>query len=171
MSAAAGRVVAAARRWIGTPYVHQASCRGAGCDCLGLIRGLWRELLGAEPELPPAYTMDWSEPQGAEALWQAAARHLTAKPLQQAAPGDVILFRMRAGSVAKHLGVQSIVASSGGKGSLRPRVGVMRPPRGADGRCPAFIHAYAGHGVVESPLTPPWQRRIVARFHFPKEQI
>jgi len=171
MSAAAGRVVAAARRWIGTPYVHQASYRGAGCDCLGLIRGLWRELLGTEPELPPAYTMDWSEPQGSEALWQAAARHLTAKPLQQAAPGDVILFRMRAGSVAKHLGVQSIVASSGGKGSVRSRVGVKHPPGGADGRCPAFIHAYAGHGVVESPLTPPWQRRIVARFHFPKEQI
>lgn len=104
------RVVQAARGWIGTPYVHQASRKGAGCDCLGLIRGLWRELYGAEPELPPAYTMDWSEPQGAEALWQAAARHLAAKPLRDAAPGDVILFRMREGSVAKHLGVQTSVS-------------------------------------------------------------
>ncbi|KIC25345.1 MULTISPECIES: peptidase [unclassified Leisingera] len=182
------RVVEAARGWIGTPYVHQASCKGAGCDCLGLIRGLWRELLGAEPELPPAYTMDWSEPQGAEALWQAAARHLAAKPLQDAAPGDVILFRMREGSVAKHLGVQSNVCFQSGQGSARPRGGEKRPSvlpeanlrfDGADGRCPAFgqaeqvrnvpsfIHAYAGHGVVESPLSPPWQRRIVARFHFP----
>ncbi|WP_027244009.1 peptidase [Leisingera daeponensis] len=186
------RVVQAARGWIGTPYVHQASCKGAGCDCLGLIRGLWRELCGAEPELPPAYTMDWSEPQGAEALWQAAARHLVAKPLRDAAPGDVILFRMREGSVAKHLGVQSGTSIQTGEGSVRPRVGEKRPPvlpeanlrfDGADGRCPAFgpakqaenvpsfIHAYAGHGVVESPLSPPWQRRIVARFHFPKELI
>ena len=31
------RVVATARAWIGTPYVHQASVRGAGCDCLGLL--------------------------------------------------------------------------------------------------------------------------------------
>ncbi|UWQ60098.1 peptidase [Leisingera caerulea] len=176
------RVVQAARGWIGTPYVHQASCKGAGCDCLGLIRGLWRELHGAEPELPPAYTMDWSEPQGAEALWQAAARHLVAKPLRDAAPGDVILFRMREGSVAKHLGVQSAVgedelrAAPAWVGANAPAGGQAGAARRAAGRyvrvsAPAFIHAYAGHGVVESPLSPPWQRRIVARFHFPKELI
>lgn len=151
-------MVSAARGWIGTPYVHQASCKGAGCDCLGLIRGLWRELLGCEPEIPPAYTMDWSEPQGAEALWLAARRHLVEKPLPAAAPGDVILFRMRQGSVAKHLGVQSAACASpawfGGQAGSRTQ--------GA-----AFIHAYAGRGVVESPLSPPWQRRIVARFRFP----
>ncbi|KIC22641.1 NlpC/P60 family protein [Leisingera sp. ANG-Vp] len=145
------RVVTAARGWIGTPYVHQASCKGAGSDCLGLIRGIWRELHGGEPEVPPAYTMDWAEPQGAEALWQAARRHLVEKPRQDAAPGDVILFRMRSGSVAKHLGVQSAVASETRRAAAAP----------------AFIHAYAGHGVVESPLSPPWQRRIVARFSFP----
>ncbi|MFW8634285.1 NlpC/P60 family protein [Cribrihabitans pelagius] len=155
------RVVALARVWIGTPYVHQASCRGAGCDCLGLIRGLWRELHGAEPETAPPYTMDWDEPQRLERLWQAARRHLVAKPLVEAAPGDVILFRMREGAVAKHLGVQSAIA-----GGSCPVGQAERVNRGA-----AFIHAYAGHGVVESPLTPPWQRRIVARFHFPKEQI
>ena len=177
------RVVQAARGWIGTPYVHQASRKGAGCDCLGLIRGLWRELYGAEPELPPAYTMDWSEPQGAEALWQAAARHLAAKPLSDAAPGDVILFRMREGSVAKHLGVQASLselrAAPGPAGRVRSArpvgggTGAARPAgRAVAGRStPSFIHAYAGHGVVESPLSPPWQRRIVARFHFPKELI
>ena len=46
-------VVAEARRWIGTPYVHQASSFQAGCDCLGLIRGVWRHLYGAEPERLP----------------------------------------------------------------------------------------------------------------------
>ena len=134
-----------ARRWIGTPYVHQSSALGAGCDCLGLLRGIWRELRGAEPEAIPAYTMDWSEPQGDERLWAAAARHLSAKPRDQAAVGDVLLFRMRGQGVAKHLGVQ-----------------------GAVGPIPTFIHAYTGHGVVESPLSLPWQRRIVARFEFPQ---
>lgn len=173
------RVVRAARGWIGTPYVHQASCKGAGCDCLGLIRGLWRELCGAEPEAPPAYTMDWSEPQGAEALWQAAMRHLAAKPLHEAAVGDVILFRMREGSVAKHLGVQAAVTEPRAalgpaerERSSRPEggsTGAVRPVSRAElcSNTPSFIHAYAGHGVVESPLSPPWQRRIVARFHFP----
>ncbi|MEC8042057.1 MAG: hypothetical protein VX181_15355, partial [Pseudomonadota bacterium] len=63
----------------------------------------------------------------------------------QAAVGDVLLFRMRQGSVAKHLGLQS---------------GVSAAPR--------FIHAYSGHGVVETALSQPWQRRIVARFGWPE---
>lgn len=135
------RAVEIARGWIGTPYRHQASLRGVGCDCLGLIRGVWRELHGEEPEVPPPYTADWSEPQREERLWAAAARYLV--PVDEARPGSVLLFRMRAGAVAKHLGLMSRA-----------------------GERPAFIHAYSGHGVVESALTAPWRRRIVARFDF-----
>ena len=141
------RVVFAARGWLGTPYVHQASCRGVGCDCLGLLRGIWREVLGAEPELVPGYTEDWSETSREERLWNAARRHLVAKPLSAATPGDVLLFRIRESGVAKHLGLQAEV-----------------------GTTPSFIHAYSGHGVVESALTPPWRRRIVARFAFPERK-
>lgn len=146
MSTRGQEVVASARGWIGTPYVHQAAAKGAGCDCLGLLRGVWRDVLGAEPEAVPAYSMDWSEPQGDERLWRAALRHLASKPVEAAGSGDVILFRMRQGAVAKHLGVQ-----------------------GRAGDSPTFIHAYSGHGVVESPLSAPWARRIVARFEFPQE--
>ena len=137
-------VAAAAREWIGTPYRHQAATKGAGCDCLGLVRGVWRELNGDEPEAVPAYSMDWSEPKGEEWLWAAARRHLEPCTTKAAAPGDVLLFRMRAGSVAKHVG---IVGRIGGAAT--------------------FIHSYSGHGVVESPLSRPWRRRIVARFKFP----
>ncbi len=94
------RVVAAARGWIGTPYRHQAAVKGAGCDCLGLIRGVWREVCGAEPVVVPPYTPDWAEPQGEESLWQAASRYLAEKPLTALAAGDVVLFRMRDGAVA-----------------------------------------------------------------------
>ena len=73
MTGGAG-IVRAARGWIGTPYVHQASVRGAGCDCLGLLRGVWRDCLGPEPETVPPYTMDWSEPQGDEALMRLGLR-------------------------------------------------------------------------------------------------
>jgi NlpC/P60 family putative phage cell wall peptidase len=139
-------VVAVARQWIGTPYVHQSSALGAGADCLGLLRGVWRTLHGREPEPVPAYSMDWSEPEGEERLWAAALRHLGEKSLIAAAPGDVLLFRMRAGSVAKHLGIAA-----------------------ETGTYPTFIHAYSNHGVVESALSAPWRRRIVARFAFPEE--
>ncbi|WP_300058226.1 peptidase [uncultured Roseobacter sp.] len=142
------RILIEARDWIGTPYVHQSARKGAGTDCLGLIRGLWRALYGQEPEPVPAYSMDWSEPQGEERLWDAAVRHLLAKPLDHLAPADVVLFRMRSNAVAKHLGIV-----------------------GQTGHHPTFIHAYSGHGVVESPLSLPWRRRIVARFTFPEEAI
>ena len=69
-------VVTAARAWIGTPYVHQASVKGVGCDCLGLLRGVWRELHGAEPEAAPPYSPDWAETTGAETMYLALKRHL-----------------------------------------------------------------------------------------------
>ena len=145
MSAAvACAVVQEARRWLGTPYRHQCATRGAGADCLGLVLGIWRAVQGDWPEDVPPYTPDWSEPSRQERLWQAAARHLVELPAGTPhAPGQVLLFRMRAGAVAKHLGVVSAIA----------------PGR--------FIHAYSGHGVCESALTPPWARRVVARFAFP----
>ena len=57
---ARGLALAEARRWIGTPYRHQASCLGAGCDCLGLVRGIWRSLYRDEPQTVPAYQRDVS---------------------------------------------------------------------------------------------------------------
>lgn len=138
-------IVAEARRWIGTPYVHQASTLGAGTDCLGLVRGVWRALLGPEPEAPPAYTADWGEVGDAELLHAASSRHLRkVDPATPLAPGDVLLFRMTDRAVAKHLG---ILSEAGGM--------------------PRFVHAYERHGVIESPLSQPWQARIAGRFRFP----
>ena len=92
----AQRLILAAKAWVGTPYLHQASAKGAGCDCLGLIRGVWREVHGDEPAPVPPYTPDWSEPQGEERLWAEAARLL--RP-GKGRPGDLLLFRMREGGV------------------------------------------------------------------------
>lgn len=138
------RIAERARAWVGTPYLHQASCKGAGTDCLGLLRGIWREVYGAEPIGIPAYTADWSEPQRDESLLRAAQSILIEKPLAEMVSGDVLLFRMRQGAVAKHLGVLGRV-----------------------GDAPTFIHAYSGHGVLENALSAPWRRRIVRCFAFP----
>ncbi len=136
-------VVKIGRTWIGTPYLHQASTKGVGCDCLGLLRGVWREAFGYEPEAVPAYTPDWSEPQRHELLFAAAERHMARATSSQLEAGQVLLFRMRKGAVAKHLGIVSV-----------------------GGHAPQFIHAYSGHCVLESPLSMPWRRRIAARFSF-----
>lgn len=135
------RVVAASRRWLGTPYHDQASVQGAGCDCLGLIRGVWRELLGPETLSVPAYSRDWGETDREEVLADAAKRVLIRIDADEAGTGAVILFRMRSGAIVKHCGI------------------LTAPDR--------FIHAYERLGVIEEPLTTAWRRRIAFAFLFP----
>lgn len=142
--AAAAAALAEARLWLGTPYCHQARCRGAGCDCLGLILGIWRALYGSLPAEPPPYSPDWAEAGQGEALLQAAQLWLVPKPLAALVPGDVLLFRIRDSGPARHLGLCSAVQPA-----------------------PGFIHAYSGHAVTESPLSLPWRRRIAGCFAFP----
>lgn len=134
-------IVAEARRWIGTPYRHQASLECVGADCLGLVRGVWRGLIGAEPERAPPYTPDWAETRGEETLLAAARRWLREIPVGDARAGDVLLFRMALGAPAKHLAIVS----------------------GED----RIIHAYWGRSVCETQLAPWWRRRIAAAFQFP----
>ncbi|WP_020179059.1 NlpC/P60 family protein [Methylopila sp. M107] len=134
-------VVAAARRWIGTPYRHQASCRGAGADCLGVLRGVWRELVGPEPEALPPYARSWAEDGEGELMLDAARRWLIPAPGDAVSAGDVLLFRVARGGTAKHCGI-----------ATGPR---------------AMVHAYDGHAVAETPIPEVWERRLVARFRFP----
>ncbi|MBW3098670.1 NlpC/P60 family protein [Pseudohoeflea coraliihabitans] len=132
-------IVALARQWIGTPYRHQASHKGVGADCLGLVRGVFTEATGRIIPLPAPYARDWAERCHEERLLDAA-RHYCGAPLPcgAALPGDIVIFRWQAGSAAKH-------------------AGILSPAR-------RFIHAYEPAGVIESPLTPSWARRIVGTF-------
>ena len=134
-------IVAEARTWLGTPYRHQASLKGVGCDCLGLVRGVWRALLGPEPEAAPAYTPDWAEAGGGEAMAAAAGRHLRAIAVAEARPGDVLLFRWAEGFPAKHAGI------------------LVAPGR--------FIHAHEGAVVAEAPLGRWWRARVAGAYRFP----
>ncbi|HWK32309.1 MAG TPA: NlpC/P60 family protein, partial [Hyphomicrobium sp.] len=103
----AAEIVRVARGWIGTPYHHQSSLRGVGTDCLGLVRGVWRELYGGEAETPPPYSRDWAEGAGMETMLLAAARHMRAIAPDETQAGDVVVFRLRAGAVAKHTAILS----------------------------------------------------------------
>lgn len=133
-------IVQEARRWIGTPYRHQASIRGVGCDCLGLLRGVWRAVIGPEPEAPPPYAPDWAEAGGREAFLLAARRHL--EPVTGGIQGgDVLIFRWRESLPAKHCAIATGEAT--------------------------MIHAHDGAGVAEVALTPWWTRHLAGVFRFP----
>jgi NlpC/P60 family putative phage cell wall peptidase len=130
-------VVAAARAWIGTPFRHQASLRGVGCDCLGLVRGVWREVIGPEPEGLPAYPPDGAAT-GADLLREALARHCPPATLVE--PGTIVLFRWRMGAPAGHCAIAT----------------------GPD----TIVHAHAGAAVAEVSLDV-WRRRVAGAFRFP----
>ncbi len=134
-------IVEVARSWLGTPYLHQASLKHVGCDCLGLVRGVWRDVYGAEPETPPAYSSDWAEASSIEAMADAARRHCVEIPCTDVHPGDLLLFRWRDYLPAKHAGILS----------------------GTD----TMIHAQEGACVSEIHLSPWWIKRLAYAFRFP----
>lgn len=134
-------IVAEARTWLGTPYRHQASLKGVGCDCLGLVCGVWRGLIGDEPERAPPYASDWAEAASGEPLAEAAARHLITLDLNAFRAGDVLLFRWRASLPAKHAAI--VTATD------------------------LMVHAHDGAAVAEVALAPWWRRRLAYAFRFP----
>jgi NlpC/P60 family putative phage cell wall peptidase len=134
-------IVAEARAWLGTPYRHQASLKGVGCDCLGLVRGVWRGAIGREPERAPPYVPGWAEATGEETLAAAGFRHLIAVPCDAAMPGDVLLFRWRAHLPAKHAAILTSPAT--------------------------MVHAHDGAAVAEVAFAPWWRRRLAFAFRFP----
>lgn len=135
-------IVRAAMRWLGTPYHHQASTRGAGCDCLGLVRGVYAELYGRPAAEPPPYTRDLAEASHRETLLEAARAHLMEIDPLKADAGDVLVFRLKPGAMAKHCAI------------------VSGPSR--------MIHAQEGVPVSEVHITPWWRRRVAAAFRFPE---
>lgn len=140
-------IVAEARSWIDTPYRHQASLKGAGADCLGLIRGVYRTFCGPEKDPVTPYSPNWAEETGQETLRDAARRHLVeieAVPFRDGTllqEGDVILIRVKDRGPAKHAAIAS----------------------GPD----TIIHAYDRHAVAENTLPSAWRRRIAYAFQFP----
>lgn len=137
-----GAVVKAARAWIGTPYHHQASLKGVGTDCLGLIRGVWRDLYGVEAERAPGYSRDWGEVSGKETLVDAALRHMIPRNgFVIPEPGDLLIFRMRPGAIAKHAALLATPAT--------------------------MIHAMEDRLTSEVPFNTWWRRRLAAVFTFP----
>ena len=134
-------IVVAARRWIGTPYLHQASLLDVGCDCLGLVRGVWRDVIGSEPEHSGPYSADWAEASGLERLAEAGARHFEPVKIGDFDAGDVLLFRWRDRLPAKHLAIATCSTS--------------------------MIHAHDGAAVCEIALPPWWRRRLAFAFRFP----
>lgn len=133
-------VLAEAERWIGTPYCHQASRRGVGADCLGLIIGIWNAVGDEALRLDRRDQRSWAEHADGEPLLDGLRQHLRQVPLADARPADVLALRWRTRWPASHLAV------------------LMEDE--------TIIHAYEGGRVVRSHLAP-WKAHLAACFTFP----
>lgn len=137
-------VVTEARRWIGTPFHHQARQRGVGCDCGGLVGGV-AVALGIVPRDWWAQVFDpqWGGygRQPAHGTLQRVCESFM-RPVDQPLPGDVVL--MRFAREPQHV---AIVGDHGGL---------------------SLIHGYEAIGAVcEHALDDKWRRRIVQAYHMP----
>lgn len=136
------QVITEARRWEGTPYKHQHSTFQQGCDCLGLVRGVWRKVVGDEPLKAPNYSPSWDEVAKKEVLLNTAK--LLFREVDTPRPGNVLVFRMKRGMVAKHCAIMTA------------------PDR--------MIHSYNNLGVQECSIVPWWKSKLVFSGAFPGGQ-
>lgn len=131
-------VVAEARRWLDTPFHHQARLRGVGVDCVGLVIGVAHAL-----GLSDYDTTDYSRAPDPEAMRAKLAAHLDPVPFRELRCGDVIWFRVV--QEPQHLGIVS---------ALEPLMMVHAYQRPGVNR------------VVEQGLDGFWKQRIAACWRY-----
>lgn len=87
-------VVAAARRWIGTPYHPCADILGAGVDCGMLIVRVFVDTGACPPFDPRPYPSDWHLHRSEERYLGFVLANCDERAAEDPArPGDIIVFR------------------------------------------------------------------------------
>jgi cell wall-associated NlpC family hydrolase len=101
-------VVSEARRWIDTPYQHQARLRGIGVDCAGLVIGVARELGIVDPGFD---VHGYARQPDGSSLVQWCEQSMQRIERQAMQPGDVIVVAFDA--APGHLGIVGDYAHGG----------------------------------------------------------
>jgi NlpC/P60 family putative phage cell wall peptidase len=136
-------VIAEARTWLGTPWIHQAAMKGVGCDCIGLVSGVADQLGFPEAKAWRADTRfrGYGRLPLPDMLLQACDIYLTRIELSSATLGDVLVFTLLREPM--HFGLLS-----------------ERDPR-------YMIHGWQPVGrVVENVIDAKWQRRTVRAYRY-----
>jgi cell wall-associated NlpC family hydrolase len=95
-------VVAEARAWLRTPYIHQHRAKGHGVDCAGLIIGVARALALVAPSFD---VNGYSPTPDGTSMLRICDQFLTRIPLEQLQPGDVLVYQFSARLGPQHLGI------------------------------------------------------------------
>ena len=132
-----------AKEWVNTPYHHQAAVKQVGCDCIGLLVGVWTKLLGNLPVQPPIYSPQWHLHQDESQLIHVLKNTYEFVEVNASSPplGSVLCFGLK-GRPAHHAAIVS--------GENK------------------FIHSYATpKKVVEVTLDESWKKRLTLILDYP----
>ncbi len=134
------QIVEEARSWIGTRFVHQASLKGVGVDCVGLLVGVAYNLgiIDARAHMRPAPFKAYGRLPNPDLLDRACIEYLEPAPIEL---GGVLLMRFERDP--QHFAI----------------VSCMEPRR--------IIHAFLqARAVVENGVDELWSSRIVRSYRF-----
>ena len=141
------RIIAAARKYVGTPWAHQG--RVTSLDCVGLALAVAEDLQLADREGKGILRTDYAnyprQPRD-NFLEDECARRLIARPLSELAPGMLAILR----APLCHAGIVASVSHNGVPEYL------------------TLIHAHAIRKIAEHRIDEIWRSRIVACFEFPE---
>lgn len=138
-------IIKEARRWIGTPFRHQASLRGIGCDCAGLIKGVGmaRNLVSLDENEWRAVSSYGRQPRP-DRMGAVLKRFLVQIEPGDALAGDIVWMEWRKG-LPMHLALLSEFNSR-----------------------PTIIHAFSDFSaVVEHGYNKEWSDKAMAWWRYP----
>lgn len=136
-------IVAEARSWIGTPFHWEASVKGVGCDCKGLLAGVARACGRGEGDSIEALLGGYSRRIDGAALRAGLARlFLPVQPRADWHPGDILQLAVGATRAPVHLALYA------GAGTM--------------------IHTYSKGpaAVIEVPLGQVWRAAVVSAWRW-----
>lgn len=132
-------VVAEAREWIGTPFVHQGRVKGVAADCVGLVIGVARR-----KELSQFDIRNYPARPNPTMMRGLLDQHLVRISFKQLEPADLVYFRVV--HQPQHLAIVS---------QVEPLRMIHAYSRENTMRC------------VEQDLTPFWRQRVDGCYRFP----
>jgi NlpC/P60 family putative phage cell wall peptidase len=138
----AQEIVTLARSWIGTPYHNMAAVKGRGCDCLGMLRGVYAEITGKLISTPNYRGRPPKASTGRETMLDAAREYLVEVPKEMRGPAIVLVFRIHPKLAAWHCGIMTTDTD--------------------------MVHSHSGREVYEVTLGEQWEPKVAAAFKFPQ---
>ena len=128
-------IVAEARSWLKTPYVHQHRAKGHAVDCAGLVIGVARALGIVSPDFD---VNGYERTPDGKSLLAECDKFMARVPLADLRPGDVVVGRW--GRDPQHMGIV---------GDYREGLSIIHALGSTDGKGEVVEHRLANNHLFK----------------------